>query len=139
MSSLPRNVILDLLPAYIAGEASAETRALVDEYAQSDPQIARLIRSGAPDLTALTSGETPHAAMEKQAMLHVRRRVRKQAWHLGLAIFCTFLSIIFQWNSESGFHWTWQEHPFHAILFALFALFFWLAYFHSRARLKTSV
>lgn len=47
MSEVPRNVILDLLPAYIAGEASDESRALVEEYAQSDPQVARLIRAGA--------------------------------------------------------------------------------------------
>ena len=45
MSTLARNVILDLLPAYIAGEASPESQALVEEYAQSDPQIARLIRT----------------------------------------------------------------------------------------------
>ena len=29
METIPRNVILDLLPAYIAGEVSEESRALV--------------------------------------------------------------------------------------------------------------
>lgn len=39
---ISRNVILDLLPLYIAGEASPETRALVGEYLESDPELARI-------------------------------------------------------------------------------------------------
>ena len=37
MEPVSRNVILDLLPAYIAGEASDETRNLVEEFAKNDP------------------------------------------------------------------------------------------------------
>ncbi len=39
---IPRNVILDLLPLYIADEASPETRVLVAEYLESDPELARI-------------------------------------------------------------------------------------------------
>ena len=37
-----RDVVLDLLPAYLANEASPDTQALVREYLDSDPELARL-------------------------------------------------------------------------------------------------
>ncbi|MBN1355042.1 hypothetical protein JXA40_02115 [bacterium] len=36
-----RNIILDLLPLYAAGEVSEDTRILVEEYLESDPELAR--------------------------------------------------------------------------------------------------
>jgi hypothetical protein len=39
---ISRNVIIDLLPLYIADEASPETRALVDMYLESDPELANI-------------------------------------------------------------------------------------------------
>lgn len=37
---LSRNVILDLLPLYIANEASPETSELVEDYLENDPELA---------------------------------------------------------------------------------------------------
>ena len=39
---ISRNVILDLLPLYIANEASPETRALVEQYLENDPELATI-------------------------------------------------------------------------------------------------
>ena len=39
---LKRNVIIDLLPLYLADEASAETQALVKEHLERDPELAQL-------------------------------------------------------------------------------------------------
>jgi anti-sigma factor RsiW len=39
---ITRDVIYDLLPAYFAGEASADTRALTDEFLATDPEFARM-------------------------------------------------------------------------------------------------
>ncbi len=41
--SISRDVILDLLPVYLAGEAREETRALVEEYLQSDKELAKMV------------------------------------------------------------------------------------------------
>ncbi|MBN1271059.1 MAG: hypothetical protein JXB26_02210 [Candidatus Aminicenantes bacterium] len=41
---ITRNVILDLLPLYAADEISADTRALVEEYLESDPELAKVVR-----------------------------------------------------------------------------------------------
>jgi len=36
---ITRNVILDLLPLYSANEVSADTRALVEKYLKTDPEL----------------------------------------------------------------------------------------------------
>lgn len=51
-----RNVILDLLPLYMAGEASADTNTLVERYLETDPALAETAkRSAAMELP----GDTP--------------------------------------------------------------------------------
>lgn len=37
-----RDVILDLLPLYLADETSADTRILVEKYLETDPELAQL-------------------------------------------------------------------------------------------------
>ena len=44
LPELPREVLLDLLPAYASGEASAATRALVEAHLAKDPELARRLR-----------------------------------------------------------------------------------------------
>jgi hypothetical protein len=39
---ITRDVVYDLLPGYFAGEVSADTRALIDEFLVTDPEFARM-------------------------------------------------------------------------------------------------
>lgn len=60
-----RNVILDLLPLYLANETSVDTAALVEEYLKTDPELARLAQH--PNVTGLAEVPLPvskEAAME---------------------------------------------------------------------------
>jgi anti-sigma factor RsiW len=41
---ITRNVILDLLPLYVADEVSADTRALVEKYLETDPELANVAK-----------------------------------------------------------------------------------------------
>jgi hypothetical protein len=45
---ITRNVILDLLPLYLADEVSADTKALVENYLESDPELANTAKKLAP-------------------------------------------------------------------------------------------
>jgi anti-sigma factor RsiW len=42
--NITRNVILDLLPLYIANEVSADTRALVEKYLETDSELANVAK-----------------------------------------------------------------------------------------------
>ena len=44
MEIITRNIILDLLPLYLANEVSADTRAFVDKFLETDPQLAKVVR-----------------------------------------------------------------------------------------------
>ena len=44
---ITRNVILDLLPLYLADEVSADTRALVENYLETDPELAKVAKESA--------------------------------------------------------------------------------------------
>ena len=85
MESVPRNVILDLLPAYIAGEASAESRVLVEEFARNDLKIAEVIRSGKLESTEIPMEVTMPADLEMKTMKRIRRSIRRQMWYVALA------------------------------------------------------
>jgi len=76
---ISRNVILDLLPLYIADEASPETRALVGEYLDTDPELAKIADklSGAELLDEVPIPITKEHEMEayQEAKLQQRRYV----------------------------------------------------------------
>jgi anti-sigma factor RsiW len=77
-----RDVIFDLLPAYFSGEASAETRALVDEFFAADPEFARM----AERFKAAVTRSLP-AEAERESFRRTRARVglryAAMAWGAG--------------------------------------------------------
>jgi len=76
---ISRSVILDLLPLYIADEASPETRALVDEFLDTDPELAKIADklSGAELLDEVPIPITKEHEMEayQEAKLQQRRYI----------------------------------------------------------------
>ena len=42
--NITRNVILDLLPLYVADEVSADTRALIEKYLETDSELANVAK-----------------------------------------------------------------------------------------------
>jgi predicted anti-sigma-YlaC factor YlaD len=93
-----RAVIDDLLPLYLEGEASADSRALVEAYLQQDEELARLVRATPDERTALmtTHTVTPLAPeIERRAFARTRATLRWQAWTLAFAILLTVLPFTF--------------------------------------------
>lgn len=41
---ITRNVILDLLPLYLANEVSTDTHALIEKYIETDPELANVVK-----------------------------------------------------------------------------------------------
>jgi len=74
--ALSRNVILDLLPVYLAGECSEDTRVLIQEYLQSDKELAQMVNESnkipfAENIKIPINKETEMASLRKaQAMIH---------------------------------------------------------------------
>jgi len=70
---ITRNVILDLLPLYVANEVSADTCALVERYLETDPELANV----AKQLAAMEKpGEIPVPLTEDDKMKTYRKAKR---------------------------------------------------------------
>jgi predicted anti-sigma-YlaC factor YlaD len=89
---IERDVILDLLPVYLSGEASAATRELVEEHLKQDPDLARRVRDHGAELVPKLSLPVP-PELELRSLLRTRRLLGVQKWLFGLTI--TFTSIAF--------------------------------------------
>jgi hypothetical protein len=88
-----RNVILDLMPLYLAGEASPETKALVEEYLKKDPKLARLAEKSAVELpkdipVTLTQEDKMKAYVEMK-----RLAFKKQMFFAGMML-ASFLVLL---------------------------------------------
>jgi len=83
--NITRDVITDLLPAYVAGEASADSRALVEEYLKRDPEFARLIEQSKEErIKEMLRSNHPSLPVnhEVETLSRLRAKLR---WRLVLA------------------------------------------------------
>jgi hypothetical protein len=121
---IPQHVILDLLPLYLADEVSEETRKLIEEYLQTDPQLANLAKQ-AKKVTSLQDIPAPiNKETEMEALKKVRKLMVQHNVFLALAVILTLmvgLSYIFLWDEPRG-----AAAPF---VFGGMAIIFWIAFF----------
>ena len=101
--NVTREVVLDLLPLYLAGEASPATRVLVEEYLQQDPELARQIRDQWVENFSRIAPSSLPPELELRSLRRARRLVGLQRWlfALGLSLSLTALSGKFSFH---GWH-----------------------------------
>ena len=94
--NVTREIVKDLLPLYVAGEASAESRAAVEEWLRTDPELARLA------LTLRDDGSPPAAqvppASGLAALAETKALLRRRAWLLAMALLFTGLPLSFEFD-----------------------------------------
>lgn len=124
--NLHENVILDLLPGVRSGHASAESRELVEQYLDANPQTARL--------AALMP--TPDPGLELRALQRTRRELGRASWQKGWALFFTLLPLSFV-TDGSHFRFLLADYPGVIVGLAVTAAAFWARYFLYRRRSLT--
>jgi len=126
--TITRSVILDLWPAYASGEASPDTRALVDAFLRDDPELARQLRD---DPLGPLESPMPPPDLEIRALTKARRR-------LGGFRSLLFLALLFSGMafgrivSDTSF----DVSPRRFIIAASIAAVFWIAFFVSLIRMR---
>lgn len=93
--TITREVVTDLLPLYDGGEASPDTRALVEAFFRTDPEFERLARAARPSRTAPTSTDTVPDALERDAIVRTRKALRSRSWIIACAVFFSLLPFTF--------------------------------------------
>jgi anti-sigma factor RsiW len=137
-----RNVIIDLLPLYLADEASAETRALVERHLQTDPVLARLAREqqSSDGLRArLQKDEGPGlpADLETRTLDRTKSQLRRRSWLMALAILCSLAPLSF--FSGDGITWMMlRDAPRSSLCYWMAAAVLWTAFFLTNRRLRST-
>jgi anti-sigma factor RsiW len=97
MTELNRNIVIDLLPLYISGEASPETVESIKQYLETDPELAEIAKEMAK---ANSLGKVPlpfkrEAALEtyNEAKKWMTTRVIGVVAIIGLVFMCLFTMI----------------------------------------------
>jgi hypothetical protein len=137
--NVTREVVTDLLPVYFSGEASADTRVLVEDYFRGDPDFERIARSAARPLDALRAAPSfaPESEREKRDLECVRGELQRRKWYFGLALFFTLVPFSFFFTNG---HIEWQmfrNNPWEAVLYWCMGALFWIIYF-ARPRRNTA-
>ena len=127
-------VIQDLLPLYLANEASPDTRSLVDEYLRTHPEMAaRAAKVELPDLPRLSMP----AQGERDALRHTQRMLRGRSFALGFALAFTLLPLSFGNFDERGIHMIfWPDHAGFAMVSLVVGALCWFQYFRLDRRLR---
>jgi hypothetical protein len=123
MLNVTRDVVADLWPIYESGEASADTRALVDDFLKTDAEFATRLRAAAgigPQQVDLR----PEAKLA--ALKRTRDLVRGNGWLRGLRLFAIVMTIFAFGRIVSDTSWDVSPRLF--IADAVLAVVSWTAY-----------
>lgn len=99
--NVTRDVILDLLPLYLAGEASNDTQTLVDEFLLSDPTLARFTRRQAPELVVADLPARLRADLGTITLHKTRILLWLRTLFLGFAVLFSLIPLIPNWSRLS--------------------------------------
>ena len=137
--NVTREVIVDLLPVYLSGEASPATCSLVEEYMKQDAELAQRVRSQWAENFARLA---PPPELELRALRRAHHLLALQKWLMGLGIGFLACSLSFGTTYEDGRfrggHFFLADHPLGYGIFMALGLACWIAYFLMRRRLRAT-
>lgn len=96
---ITRNVILDLLPMYLEDEVSADSRILVEQYLETDPELAQVAKVSAKmrlqeDIPVPLSKEDEMEAYKEAKRLLLQRTVTWAGLIAFVLITCLGISLL---------------------------------------------
>ena len=131
--SVTREVILDLIPIYLAGEASPDTRALVESFLKEDQELAKNIRGRWVENMALAVPTSLPPDLELRAFRRARSLLVWQRWLMGFGMFFTAMLASSQLTITRGnitdFHFLARDYPALFGISAILGAASWTAYF----------
>ncbi len=136
--TLTRNLVRDLLPLYAAGEASAETRQVVEQWLATDPVLTAELAALREDQPVPPINRDRLLERERLVIEETRHLLGRRAWWLSLALlFTALVSVSFYYRFE-GMHFPLQRFVVLEYGSAVAAVGFWVLFFRSARRLRVA-
>jgi hypothetical protein len=125
--NVTRDIITDLLPLYFSGEASADTRTLVESFFREHPDFEKLARHSVR--VQIPSEPGVESAAEKEVLHRVKRILRLRSLLMGLGIFFALTPFTVAWESGHGVRFFMlRDQPGIAMVSLVLAAVFWGLY-----------
>ena len=132
---ITRDVITDLLPVYLSGEASADTRTLIEEFLTENPEFAELIAEQNQPLEK-TNINLPKEN-EMKTLENTKSLLRKRSLYLAFAIFFSLFTVSFKFGAD-GIQWMWADSPIVAVVCLIVGVVMWVGYTRTNRGLNGS-
>jgi hypothetical protein len=129
--NVTRPVIVDLWPVYESGDASVETRALVEEFLKSDPELARQLQR---DPLGAIEAPAPPPDTGARAFARARQQLRGYRWLLHMAVIFSCFAFARIVSDTS-----WDVSPRNFIVMASLAGIFWIAFCVTLWRMRARI
>jgi len=126
-----RDVVNDLLPLYLADEASDDTRQLVEEFLRNDPELDGRIRRARIAVDTLHGAPSAGKDLELKTLHRTRRMLSLKSLVLGAAIFTSLVPFSVSHDAR-GVRWLLVESPWMALLSVAVAVALWGVYWNLR-------
>ncbi len=136
--TVTRDVVRDLLTIYLAGDASADTRALVEEYLASDPTLKAEADAAAAGSLSLPPTPASPPTAELQALAKTRELMKTRTSTLVLAVLFTGLPFTFAGSGGRITFVLFRDEPIIAAAWWATAAVLWVWHFRIRRRLAVS-
>lgn len=127
-------VVSDLWPVYASGEASPDSRALVDAFLSADPALAQALHESSGVTLGVTKAPSLPPDHELKTLALTRRRLRGFVWLLQLAIMFSCFAF-----GRIVADTSWDVSPRNFIITASIAAACWIAFFVSLIRIRARV
>ena len=139
--NITQEVVTDLLPIYFSGEASSDTKLLVEEYFRENPDFERIARSAGTPLETLraTPPVTALSEKEKRDLESIRCGLNRRKWLFGLSLFLTLSPLSFYFTHGRVFSLLGPDALWEAAFDWSMAAFFWYLYFAQLRRRAASL
>lgn len=139
--NVTQGVISDLLPVYFSGEASNDTKSLVEDYFRQNPDFERLARSAGTPLETLRAAPPVAAGSEKERhdFESIRCGLNRRKWLFGLSLFLTLSPFWFYLTHGHLASLIVGDNLLKAAFDWSMAAVFWFLYFAQLRRRATSL
>lgn len=136
--NVTKDIVKDLLPLYVAGEGSQESRAAVESFLRSDPELAALADALRADELAAPRGPAAPPAAGHAELVRTKTLLRRRTWSLALALFFTGLPLSFATDGHGLLFLLLRDAPAVASASLAVGVAFWISYAVTARRLRVS-
>ena len=137
---ITQNVVMDLLPVYLSGDASPDTKDLIEEFLRQDPELAKAVEAQKREFgrqqELLEPAGAPPVDHELRTLAQTRSLMERQKWSMALALMLTGFPFSFVFSGGHLAFMIVRDQPLLAAASWFGAAILWIQYFITRRRLR---